>query len=361
MVVVVIALVFFAQVCLSSPILDFFSENNVPSDAANESPDHDFVPEVNGGVMTEFFQTYSIIGEDTKWSEEQTGEEQIKNVPEIEIDVHEFLLITDPELQEKPRSDKGSESPNLGVADDMTLSEKQAGVEKIKNVPEIEIDDHDFLLLTDPELKAKPRSDNGAESLNPEVGLFTVNQLMDKSTVPVLLNFSSTTTPQPIQSEEVISTSTVSSTSPPVPSASTPEPSALTSEASASTSEASASTSEASASTSEASASTSGNLLLSSTSSASVESLTSDSLISTSTTSLAGAATTNLETLLFELDRLNKLNAAVADLHTHEDQSITTETAQDQAQDRTDIIDDSLDETDDESYDFFTDMWNWLG
>jgi len=338
MVVVVIALVFFAQVCLSSPILDFFSENNVPSDAANESPDHDFVPEVNGGVMTEFFQTYSIIGEDTKWSEEQTGEEQIKNVPEIEIDVHEFLLITDPELQEKPRSDKGSESPNLGVADDMTLSEKQAGVEKIKNVPEIEIDDHDFLLLTDPELKAKPRSDNGSESLNPEVGLFTENQLIDTSTVPVL--FSSSTTPQPIQSEKVVSTSTVSSTSPTVPSASTPEPSA---------------------STSEASASTSGNLLLSSTSSASVESLTSDSLISTSTTSLAGAATTNLETLLFELDRLNKLNAAVADLHTHEDQSITTETAQDQAQDRTDIIDDSLDETDDESYDFFTDMWNWLG
>jgi len=267
---VVFATLFLIQTGLSSPILDFFNQNNSPGVAVNESPDHDVVPEINGGVMTEFFQTYSVTGEDTTWSEEQTGEEKIKNVPEIEIDVHDFLLITDPEI------------------------------------------------------KAKPRSDNRPESRYPEVELSTENRLINTSTVSVLLNYSSSTTPQPIQTEKVISSSTSSSTSPPVPSASTPD-----------------------------------NVLLSSTSSASVESLTSDSLISTSTSSLAGAATTSVDTLLFELDRLNKLNAAVLDLHTHEDEPITTETAQ--AQDRTDIIDDSLDDDDDESYDFFADMWNWLG
>ena len=145
--------------------------------------------------MTEFFQTYEVIGEDTTWSEEQTGEEKIKNVPEIEIDVHDFLLITDPEL------------------------------------------------------KAKHRSDNRSESRYPEVGLSTEIQIINTSTVSV--NYSSSTTTQPIQTEKAISSSTSSSTSPPVPSASTPD-----------------------------------NVLLSSTSSASVESLTSDSLISTSTSSL---------------------------------------------------------------------------
>ena len=222
MVVVVFATLLLIQTGLCSPILDFFNENNSPGVTANESPDvtanespdHDFVPEVNGGVMTEFFQTYSVIGEDTTWSEEQTGEEKIKNVPEIEIDVHDSLLI-----------------------------------------------------ITNPELKAKPRSDIGSESHHPEVGLPTENQLMDTSTVSVLLHHSSSTTRQPIQTEKtekVISSSTVSSTSPPVPSASTPD-----------------------------------NLRSSSTSSASVEFLTSDSLISTSTSdSLISTSTPSLVSLL---------------------------------------------------------------
>jgi len=292
-----LSFLFLVQTCLNSPIMDYFNEDISPSVTAQEQeiPEPDFIPEINGGVMTEFFQTYSIIGEDTSSSEEQRGEEDIKNIPEVEIDVHDFLLITDPELKAKPRSDDQTES-----------------------------------------------------SLIAEVELSTENQLINISTVSVPLSSSSSTTPQPIIREEVIS-STVSSSSPPETST-TPQP-IQTGELISST--------VSNSSPPETLASTPINVPLSSTSPVAEESLTSDSIISTSTSSLEGATTTSFDSLLFELDRLNKLNEAVAGLHTHEDYSSTTETAQ--AQDRTDVIDDSLDDDDDGSYDFFAELYNWLG
>jgi len=92
----------FVHTASSSAILNYFSSR----ESSQANIEDVLVPEVYGGALTEFFQTLSEVGEGERSDDNLQSEDDLENIPEVDIDVEEFLLITDQELKARPRSDK---------------------------------------------------------------------------------------------------------------------------------------------------------------------------------------------------------------------------------------------------------------
>ena len=91
----------FIHTASSSAILNYFSSR----ESSQANFEDDLVPEIYGGALTEFFQTLSVVGEGERSDDNLQSEDDLENIPEVDIDVEEFLLITDQELKARPRSE----------------------------------------------------------------------------------------------------------------------------------------------------------------------------------------------------------------------------------------------------------------
>jgi len=319
--------------------LNYFSSK----ESSQADVDDDLVPEVYGGALTDFFQTLSVVGEGESSDDyfQSVDEDDLENILELDIDVEEFLLVTDHELKARPRSDI------IGVATSSAVELDQKSS-----------DDVDM-------------SSGSVSPMSPEIELPVSTSL---------LRFSQTLH----ESRESPSTTTLSTTSEPSISTNSTDINDLeVNDVATPTGRAFLPASENDP------VAASDNLLLHQQPlevDPEFSKLSLDSSVSPTTTVLSSLSspsadsimtehtvkfdeyTTSFDDLLLALEKLDTLNEAVEDLHTSQDQSIQTDSndhtsgvheveMQDVAQDRTDMVENN-DEDDSDS--FFSFLYTWL-
>ena len=140
----------------SSAILNYFTNK----ESSESKVEDDIVPEVYGGALTDFFQTFSVVGEgESNEDDLQRGEDDVEEVPEeLNIEVEEFLLITDQELKARPRSDLLELEPEISTS---TSTSTEAGDKSVKKLS----DDVDVLLPSE----IVPEISTTTSTLEPEI------------------------------------------------------------------------------------------------------------------------------------------------------------------------------------------------
>jgi len=319
----------------SSAILDFFSNTEPPQEDAKDA----FVPEVYGGALTEFFETVSIVGEG-EVNEEDIFVDHDEKIPEIDIPVEEFLLITDHELKARPLSDLLEEKMKLKQSNlsqkNLTTELGDSSIPSNISTPLSERSDTllDLSTSIDPALSTLDH-----QISVPLDGDGAMEAPIGRSFSPVPEKMSNTESEsdttqfnQPLNFD-VDYLSIDDWFSPPTESSNT----------------------------------------VSSLSTSTPVNFRTESSMPESTVDDINTFTTSFDALLLELDKLEDLSDAVADLHTIEAQAETGDidveedsgsviVAQlDEAQDRTDAVDGNEEDEDIENFDFFAELYKWLG
>ena len=174
----------------SSAILNYFTNK----ESSESKVEDDIVPEVYGGALTDFFQTFSVVGEgESNEDDLQRGEDDVEEVPEeLNIEVEEFLLITDQELKARPRSDLLELEPEIS-----TSTSTEAGDKSVKKLS----DDVDVLLPSEivPEISTTTSTSEPeiSTSKSTEAEDELVKKLLDDVDVDVLLTSDSVSNNKP--------------------------------------------------------------------------------------------------------------------------------------------------------------------
>jgi len=319
----------------SSAILDFFSNTEPPQEDAKDA----FVPEVYGGALTEFFETVSIVGEG-EVNEEDIFVDHDEKIPEIDIPVEEFLLITDHELKARPLSNLLEEKMKLKQSNlsqkNLTTEFGDSSIPSNISTPLSERSDTllDLSTSIDPALSTLDH-----QISVPLDGDGAMEAPIGRSFSPVPEKMSNTESEsdttqfnQPLNFD-VDYLSIDDWFSPPTESSNT----------------------------------------VSSLSTSTPVNFRTESSMPESTVDDINTFTTSFDALLLELDKLEDLSDAVADLHTieaqaekgdidvEEDSGSVLVAQLDEAQDRTDAVDGNEEDEDVENFDFFAELYKWLG
>jgi len=364
----------------SSAILNYFSSR----ESSQADVDDDLVPEVYGGALTDFFQTLSVVGEGESSDDyfQSVDEDDLENILELDIDVEEFLLVTDHELKARPRSDIIGVATSSAVeldqksSDDVDMS--SGSVSPMS--PEIELPVSTSLLRfsqTLHESRESPSTTTLSTTSEPSISTNSteINDLAsDSSTSARVSNLQLNSTPN-FSNQQTVSTLDK-------------HPSLF--ESSLEVNDVATPTGRAFLPASENDpVAASDNLLLHQQPlevDPEFSKLSLDSSVSPTTTVLSSLSspsadsimtehtvkfdeyTTSFDDLLLALEKLDTLNEAVEDLHTSQDQSIQTDSndhtsgvheveMQDVAQDRTDMVENN---DEDDSDGFFSFLYTWL-
>jgi len=361
----------FILIASNSAILDYFSSR----ESSKDDVEDELVPEVYGGALTDFFQTLTVVGEGEKSEYDLQREDDVENIPEVDIDIDEFLLVTDHELKARSRSDTKEAATSSAVELDLKPS-----------------DDEDVLLS------------ESTSSMNFEVQLPVLQESRESSSATTI----STTTEPPIRTNTTkinkLASDSDISTSAGV--SNLQSNSTFSNQQTVSTLSTHSSSFESSLEVNDDVATPSGRAFLPDSEKDPVTAPASDKLLlqqpleidselsnlslvsfaSPTTTVLSSLSspsvdnittahsgevdddTTSVDNLLLALEKLDTLNEAVKDLHTSRDQSSQTDSndhtggvhdfeMQDEAQDRTDMIEDN---DEDDSDGFFAFLYKWL-
>jgi len=361
----------FILIASNSAILDYFSSR----ESSKDDVEDELVPEVYGGALTDFFQTLTVVGEGEKSEYDLQREDDVENIPEVDIDIDEFLLVTDHELKARSRSDTKEAATSSAVELDLKPS-----------------DDEDELLS------------ESTSSMNFEVQLPVLQESRESSSATTI----STTTEPPIRTNTTkinkLASDSDISTSAGV--SNLQSNSTFSNQQTVSTSSTHSSSFESSLEVNDDVATPTGRAFLPDSEKDPVTAPASDKLLlqqpleidselsnlslvsfaSPTTTVLSSLSspsvdnittahsgevdddTTSVDNLLLALEKLDTLNEAVKDLHTSRDQSSQTDSndhtggvhdfeMQDEAQDRTDMIEDN---DEDDSDGFFAFLYKWL-
>jgi len=361
----------FILIASNSAILDYFSSR----ESSKDDVEDELVPEVYGGALTDFFQTLTVVGEGEKSEYDLQREDDVENIPEVDIDIDEFLLVTDHELKARSRSDTKEAATSSAVELDLKPS-----------------DDEDVLLS------------ESTSSMNFEVQLPVLQESRESSSATTI----STTTepPIPTNTTEINKLASDSDNSTSAGVSNLQSNSTFSNQQTVSTLSTHSSSFESSLEVNDDVATPSGRAFLPDSEKDPVTAPASDKLLlqqpleidselsnlslvsfaSPTTTVLSSLSspsvdnittahsgevdddTTSVDNLLLALEKLDTLNEAVKDLHTSRDQSSQTDSndhtggvhdfeMQDEAQDRTDMIEDN---DEDDSDGFFAFLYKWL-
>jgi len=359
----------FILIASNSAILDYFSSR----ESSKDDVEDELVPEVYGGALTDFFQTLTVVGEGEKSEYDLQREDDVENIPEVDIDIDEFLLVTDHELKARSRSDTKEAATSSAVEldlkpsddGDVSLSESTSSMNFKVQLPVLQESRESSSATTISTTTEPPIPTNTTE----------INKLAsdsDNSTSAGVSNLQSNST---FSNQQTVSTSSTHSSSfesslevnddvaTPTGRAFLPdsEKDPVTASDKLLLQQPLEIDSEFSnlALVSFASPTTT---VLSSLSSPSVDNIT------TAHSGEVDDDTTSVDNLLLALEKLDTLNEAVKDLHTSRDQSSQTDSndhtggvhdfeMQDEAQDRTDMIEDN---DEDDSDGFFAFLYKWL-
>jgi len=359
----------FILIASNSAILDYFSSR----ESSKDDVEDELVPEVYGGALTDFFQTLTVVGEGEKSEYDLQREDDVENIPEVDIDIDEFLLVTDHELKARSRSDTKEAATSSAVEldlkpsdnEDVLLSESTSSMNFKVQLPVLQESQESSSATTISTTTSPPIPTNTTE----------INKLAsnsDNSTSAGVSNLQSNST---FSNQQTVSTSSTHSSSfesslevnddvaTPTGRAFLPdsEKDPVTASDKLLLQQPLEIDSEFSnlALVSFASPTTT---VLSSLSSPSVDNIT------TAHSGEVDDDTTSVDNLLLALEKLDTLNEAVKDLHTSRDQSSQTDSndhtggvhdfeMQDEAQDRTDMIEDN---DEDDSDGFFAFLYKWL-
>jgi len=357
----------FILIASNSAILDYFSSR----ESSKADVEDELVPEVYGGALTDFFQTLTVVGEGEKSEYDLQREDDVENIPEVDIDIDEFLLVTDHELKARSRSDTKEAATSSAVELDIKPS-----------------DNEDVLL----------------SSMNFEVQLPVLQESRESSSATTI----STTTepPIPTNTTEINKLASDSDNRTSAGVSNLQSNSTFSNQQTVSTLSTHSSSFESSLEVNDDVATPSGRAFLPDSEKDPVTAPASDKLLlqqpleidsefsnlalvsfaSPTTTVLSSLSspsvdnittahsgevdddTTSVDNLLLALEKLDTLNEAVKDLHTSRDQSSQTDSndhtggvhdfeMQDEAQDRTDMIEDN---DEDDSDGFFAFLYKWL-
>jgi len=369
----------FIHTASSSAILNYFSSR----ESSQANIEDDLVPEVYGGALTEFFQTLSEVGEGERSDDNLQSEDDLENIPEVDIDVEEFLLITDQELKARPRSDKIEAAISSAVELDQKSSDEMSSSSASSMNSEVVLPVSTSVRFLPTLQESWESSSTTTISTISEQSISTnsteLNDLAsdsDDSISARVSNLQSNSTPT-FSNQQTVSTLSIHSSSfesslEVIDDVATPSGRAIL--PALETDPVAASDkfllhkqpieidSEHSKLSLDSSASPITTVLPPSLYSPSVDSITTENSVK------VNDSTTSFDDLLLALEKLDTLNEAVEDLHTSQDQSIQTDfndhtidvhdiEMQDVAQDRTDMVDNS---DEDDSDGFFAFLYKWL-
>jgi len=355
----------FILIASNSAILDYFSSR----ESSKDDVEDELVPEVYGGALTDFFQTLTVVGEGEKSEYDLQREDDVENIPEVDIDIDEFLLVTDHELKARSRSDTKEAATSSAVELDIKPSDNEDVLLSSMNF-EVQL----------PVLQESRESSSAttiSTTTEPPIPTNTteINKLASDSENSTSAGVSNLQSNSTFSIEQTVSTLSTHSSSFDSSLEVNDDVAAPTGRAFLPDSEKDPVTasdklllqqpleidSEFSnlALVSFASPTTT---VLSSLSSPSVDNIT------TAHSGEVDDDTTSVDNLLLALEKLDTLNEAVKDLHTSRDQSSQTDSndhtggvhdfeMQDEAQDRTDVIEDN---DEDDSDGFFAFLYKWL-
>jgi len=369
----------FIHTASSSAILNYFSSR----ESSQANVEDDLVPEVYGGALTEFFQTLSVVGEGESRDDNLQSEDDLENIPSVDIDVEEFLLITDQELKARPRSDKIEAAIASAVNLDKKSSDDMSPGSASSMNSEVELPVSTSLIRFSQTLQEsrEPSSTTTISTISePSISTNSteVNDVASDSsdsTSARVSTIQSNSTPT-FSNQQTVSTLSIHSSSfesslEVIDDVVTPTgraflPALETDQVAASDKfllhkqplEIDSEHSKLSLDSSASPITT----VLPSLYSPSVDSITTEHSVK------VNDSTTSFDDLLLALEKLDTLNEAVEDLHTSQDQSIQTDfndhtidvhdiEMQDVAQDRTDMVDNS---DEDDSDGFFAFLYKWL-
>jgi len=370
----------FVHTASSSAILNYFSSR----ESSQANIEDVLVPEVYGGALTEFFQTLSEVGEGERSDDNLQSEDDLENIPEVDIDVEEFLLITDQELKARPRSEIMEAAISSAVELDQKSSDDMSPGSASSMNSEVELPDSTSLRFSPTLQESRESSSTTTISTISESYISTnsteINDLAsdsDDSTSARVSTIQSNSAPT-FSNQQTVSTLSMHSMSfesslEVIDVVATPTGRAILSDLETDP------------------VATSYKFLLhkqpleidpehsklSLDSSASPITTVPPSLYSPSVDSITtehsdsvkvNDFTTSFDDLLLALEKLDTLNEAVEDLHTSQDQSILTDSndhtigvhhveIQDVAQDRTDMVENN---DEDDSDGFFASLYKWL-
>jgi len=360
----------FILIASNSAILDYFSSR----ESSKDDVEDELVPEVYGGALTDFFQTLTVVGEGEKSEYDLQREDDVENIPEVDIDIDEFLLVTDHELKARSRSDIKEAATSSAVEldlkpsdnEDLLLSESTSSMNFKVQLPVLQESRESSSASTTISTTTEPPIPTNTTEIN------ELASNSDNSTSAGVSNLQSNSTFSNQQTVSTISTHSSSFESSLEVNDDVATPSGRTFLPDSEKDPVTASDklllqqpleidSEFSnlALVSFASPTTT---VLSSLSSPSVDNIT------TAHSGEVDDDTTSVDNLLLALEKLDTLNEAVKDLHTSRDQSSQTDSndhtggvhdfeMQDEAQDRTDVIEDN---DEDDSDGFFAFLYKWL-
>jgi len=369
----------FVHTASSSAILNYFSSR----ESSQANFEDDLVPEIYGGALTEFFQTLSVVGEGERSDDNLQSEDDLENIPEVDIDVEEFLLITDQEWKARSSSEKIEAGISSAVELDQKSSDDMSSGSASSMNSEVELPVSTSLRFSQTLQVSRESSSTTTISTISEPFISTysteLNDLAsdsDDSTSARVSNLQSNSTPT-FSNQQTVSTSSIHSSSfesslEVIDDVATPSGRAIL--PALETDPVAASDkfllhkqpieidSEHSKLSLDSSASPISTVLPPSLYSPSVNSITTENSVK------VNDSTTSFDDLLLALEKLDTLNEAVEDLHTSQDQSIQTDfndhtidvhdiEMQDVAQDRTDMVDNS---DEDDSDGFFAFLYKWL-
>jgi len=359
----------FILIASNSAILDYFSSR----ESSKDDVEDELVPEVYGGALTDFFQTLTVVGEGEKSEYDLQREDDVENIPEVDIDIDEFLLVTDHELKARSRSDTKEAAISTAVEldlkpsddEDVLLSESTSSMNFEVQLPVLQ------------ESRESSSATTISTTTEPPIRTNTtkINKLASDSDISTSAGVSNLQSNSTFSNQQTVSTSSTHSSSfesslevnddvaTPTGRAFLPdsEKDPVTASDKLLLQQPLEIDSEFSnlALVSFASPTTT---VLSSLSSPSVDNIT------TAHSGEVDDDTTSVDNLLLALEKLDTLNEAVKDLHTSRDQSSQTDSndhtggvhdfeMQDEAQDRTDVIEDN---DEDDSDGFFAFLYKWL-
>jgi len=360
----------FIHTASSSAILNYFSSR----ESSQANVEDDLVPEVYGGALTEFFQTLSVVGEGESRDDNLQSEDDLENIPSVDIDVEEFLLITDQELKARPRSEIIEAAISSAVELDKKSSDDMSPGSASSMNSEVELPVSTSLRFSPTLQESRESSSTTTISTISEPSISTnsteLNDLAndsDNSTSARVSNIQSNSTPT-FSNQQTVSTLSM-------------HPSSFESSLEAIDDDATP-TGRAILPALETdlvhmqpfeidpehpklfldSSATSTTTVVPSQYSPSVDSIT------TEHSEKDDDFTTSFDNLLLALEKLDTLNEAVEDLHTSQDQPILTDSNDhtigvhdaemlDVAQDRTDMVENN---DEDDSDGFFASLYKWL-
>jgi len=359
----------FILIASNSAIMDYFSSR----ESSKADVEDELVPEVYGGALTDFFQTLTVVGEGERSEYDLQREDDVENIPEVDIDIDEFLLVTDHELKARSRSDTKEAATSSAVEldlkpsddEDVLLSESTSSMNFEVQLPVLqESRESSFATTisttTEPPIPTNTTEINKLASDSDNRTSAGVSNLQSNSTFSNQQTVSTTSThsssfESSLEVNDDVATPTGRAFLPdsekdPVTASDKlllQQPLEIDSEFSnlALVSFASPTTT-----------------VLSSLSSPSVDNITTAHAHSGE----VDDDTTRVDNLLLALEKLDTLNEAVKDLHTSQDQSSQSDSndhtggvheMQDEAQDRTDMIEDN---DEDDSDGFFAFLYKWL-